>query len=87
MPSSDHYRNWLEAILSRKDPVAPVDQSARSLEACAIAWIAMKLNRKLKWDPKKEAFTGDKEANSMLTRRSRKSEYDLTILMKNAGLA
>lgn len=86
MPSSDHYRNWLEAILSRKDPVAPVDQSARSLETCAIAWIAMKLNRKLKWDAKKESFTGDKEANTMLMRHSRKSEYDLSQIMKKAGL-
>jgi myo-inositol 2-dehydrogenase / D-chiro-inositol 1-dehydrogenase len=86
MPSSDHYRNWLEAILSRKDPVAPVDQSVRSLEACAIAWIAMKLNRKLRWDVKKESFIGDKEANTMLMRHPRKSEYDLSQIMKKAGL-
>jgi predicted dehydrogenase len=86
MPSSDHYRNWLEAILSRKDPVAPVDQSTRSLETCAIAWIAMKLNRKLKWDAKKEVFAGDKEANTMLARKARKSDYDLSLIMRNAGL-
>ena len=87
MPSSDHYRNWLESILSRKDPIAPVEQSARSLEACAVAWIAMKLNRKLTWDAKKEQFVGDKEANAMLSRKARKNEYDLAQIMKKAGLA
>jgi myo-inositol 2-dehydrogenase/D-chiro-inositol 1-dehydrogenase len=87
MPSPDHYRNWLESILSRKDPIAPVDQSARSLEACAVAWIGMKLNRKLNWDAKKEMFTGDKEANAMLSRKARKNEYDLAKIMKKAGLS
>lgn len=87
MPSPDHYRNWLESIISRKDPIAPVDQSSRSLEACAVAWIGMKLGRKLTWDPKKEEFTGDKEANAMLSRKARKPEYDLALIMKKAGLA
>ena len=87
MPSADHYRNWLESILSRKDPIAPVDQSSRSLEACAVAWIAMKLNRKLNWDAKNERFTGDKEANDMLTRKARKPEYDIDLIMKKAGLS
>jgi myo-inositol 2-dehydrogenase/D-chiro-inositol 1-dehydrogenase len=87
MPSPDHYRNWLESIISRKDPIAPVEQSSRSLEACAVAWIGMKLGRKLTWDPKKEKFTGDDEANSMLARKARKPEYDLALIMKKAGLS
>jgi predicted dehydrogenase len=86
MPSPDHYRNWLESILSRKDPIAPVDQSCRSLEACAVAWIGMKLGRKLTWDAEKEMFKGDKEANAMLSRKARKPEYDLALIMKKAGL-
>jgi hypothetical protein len=87
MASPDHYRNWLESILSRKEPIAPVEQSSRSLEACAVAWIGMKLNRKLTWDVQKEMFVGDKEANAFLTRKARKSEYDLAQIMKKAGLA
>jgi myo-inositol 2-dehydrogenase / D-chiro-inositol 1-dehydrogenase len=87
MPSPDHYRNWLESIASRKDPIAPVEQSARSLEACAVAWIGMKLGRELKWDAKKEMFKGDKEANAMLSRKARKPEYDVALIMKKAGLA
>jgi predicted dehydrogenase len=87
MPSADHYRNWLESILSRKEPIAPVEQSARSLEACAVAWIAMKLNRKLAWDSKKEMFVNDKDANAMVSRKARKNEYDIAQIMKKAGLA
>ena len=87
MPSADHYHNWLESIISRRDPIAPVDQSSRSLEACGIAWIAMKLNRKLNWDAKKEKFIGDKEANAMLSRKARKPEYDIALIMKKAGLS
>jgi myo-inositol 2-dehydrogenase/D-chiro-inositol 1-dehydrogenase len=86
MPSEDHYRNWIEAIISRKDPIAPVDQSTRSLEACAVAWIGMKLNRKLTWDAEKESFVNDNEANAMLSRKVRKPEYDIAAIMKQAGL-
>jgi len=87
MPSDNHYRNWLENIISRKDPIAPVDESARSLTTCAISWIAMKLGRKLSWDPVKEQFVNDPEANEMLSRKPRKQEYDIQILMQKAGLA
>jgi predicted dehydrogenase len=86
MASGDHYRNWLESILTRKDPIAPVEHSARSLEACAVAWISMKLNRKLTWNPKKEKFVKDKEANSMLARKAAEPQYDLALIMKKAGL-
>ena len=84
--SDDHYRNWLEAIIARKDPIAPVDQSARSLEACAAAWIAMKLQRKLTWDPKREVFVNDAEANALRARKPRSAAYDINALMKRAGL-
>jgi len=83
--SDDHYRNWLEAIISRKDPIAPVDQSARSLEACAAAWIAMKLQRKLAWDAKREVFVNDAEANALRGRKPRSAAYDIARVMKKGG--
>ena len=86
-PSSpNHYVNWLEAILAKKDPIAPVDQAARSVSACAVAWIAMKLQRKITWDPVKEAFAGDNEATALRGRKPRKPEYDFNVAMKKAGL-
>jgi myo-inositol 2-dehydrogenase/D-chiro-inositol 1-dehydrogenase len=85
--SDDHYLNWLEAIARRQDPIAPVDQAARSLEACAAAWIAMKLGRKIVWDPVKEQFRDDVEANALCHRKARSAAYEITRVMKNAGLA
>jgi predicted dehydrogenase len=87
MPSDNHYLNWLEAIKANRDPIAPIDQSARSLEACAAAWIGMKLGRKLTWDVQAERFVGDDAANAFLGRKSRKSEYDIALIMRKAGLA
>jgi hypothetical protein len=84
--SDDHYRNWLEAIVARKDPIAPVDQSARSLEACAAAWIGMKLQRKLTWDPTREVFVNDADANALRARKPRSAAYDIDAIMKKGGL-
>ncbi|HEY4953017.1 MAG TPA: gfo/Idh/MocA family oxidoreductase, partial [Verrucomicrobiae bacterium] len=87
MPSRTHHGNWLESIVANRQPIAPIQQSARSLEACAAAWIAMKLKRKLNWDAKTEMFIGDEEANARRERKARKAEYDIQVVMKNAGLA
>jgi myo-inositol 2-dehydrogenase/D-chiro-inositol 1-dehydrogenase len=86
MASDNSYRNWLEAIATRQDPIAPVDQAVRSLEACAAAWIGMKLKRKLTWDPKREQFVGDAEANALCARKPRSAAYDIQRVMKSAGL-
>jgi predicted dehydrogenase len=85
--SSNHYLNWLESIVANRDPIAPVDQAARSLEACATAWIGMKLNRKLTWNPVNESFVDDDAANAMRMRTPRKPQFDVRDLLKSAGLA
>ena len=84
--SPNHYLNWLESILANREPIAPVDQSARSLEACAAAWISMKLKRKLTWDAGRETFVGDDEANAMRGRKPRKPDYDFNGALRKAGL-
>jgi predicted dehydrogenase len=86
-PSPNHYLNWLESIAAKRDPIAPVEQAVRSLEACCVAWISMKLGRRLTWDPAKEAFIGDGEANGLRARKPRSAEYDFNAVMKQAGLA
>ncbi|MCC7054458.1 MAG: Gfo/Idh/MocA family oxidoreductase [Gemmatimonadaceae bacterium] len=75
-PSDNHYRNWLEAIAARRDPVAPIEQSVRSLQACATAWISMKLGRPVVWDPRDESFPGDAAANALRRRQPRAPQYD-----------
>ena len=84
--SANQYRNWLESIVANRDPIAPVDQAACSLNACAIAWISMKLGRKVQWDAAKSAFINDDEANAMRKRAPRKPEYDVATLLRDAKI-
>ena len=70
--STNHMKNFLECMRSRKDPVAPVEVGHRSNTICVMTHIAMKLGRKLRWDPKAEHFVGDDEANRWLDYPHRK---------------
>jgi len=64
--SGNHMKNFLEAVRSRKAPAAPVEVGHRSNTICMMTHIAMKLGRKLAWDPSVERFVGDDEANRRL---------------------
>ncbi|MFC2156836.1 Gfo/Idh/MocA family protein [Acidobacteriota bacterium] len=70
--STNHMKNFLECMRSRKDPVAPVEVGHRSNSICLMTHLSMKLGRKLKWDPKTEHFQDDDEANSRLDYTHRK---------------
>ncbi|MEO6733146.1 MAG: Gfo/Idh/MocA family oxidoreductase [Ferruginibacter sp.] len=70
--SKDHHGNWLESIRDNTKPIAPVEEAHRACSACLLHHIAMKLNRKLYWDPLKEKFNNDAQANKMLSRPQRK---------------
>jgi len=69
--SQEHHTNWVRCLRSREQTVAPVETAHRSTSACLIAHIAMKLPRKLYWDPEAEQFKDDQEANAMLSRPQR----------------
>lgn len=69
--SASHHGNWLECIRTRQLPIAPVEVAHRSCSACLLHHIAMKLDRRLHWDPVRERFTNDDEANAMLSRPQR----------------
>jgi predicted dehydrogenase len=64
--SPDHARNFLDCVRSRCDTVCPIDESVRSDTLCHLSEIALHLNRKLMWDPNKERFINDTEANCRL---------------------
>jgi len=66
--SLNHFRNFLDCVRTREEPIAPVEVGHRSATFCHIANIAMMLHRTLRWDPKTEQFIGDDEANRMLSR-------------------
>jgi predicted dehydrogenase len=69
--SLEHHGNWLEAIRTRQPPIAPVEVAHRSCSACLLHHIAMKANRKLRWDPLRERFHDDDAANAQLSRPQR----------------
>ena len=69
-PAGEH-RDFLDCVKTRKAPYFPVDKGHRVATICHLGNIALKLGRKLKWDPKKEVFPGDEEANRMLSRPMR----------------
>ncbi|WP_428667171.1 Gfo/Idh/MocA family protein [Runella sp.] len=70
--SDEQHGNWLECIKTRKAPISPVEVGHRACSVCLVSHIAMKLPRKLQWDPKAERFVNDNEANAMLSRPQRK---------------
>lgn len=66
--SEDQHGNWLESIRTRKEPVAPAEVAHRACTTCLLHHAAMKLNRKLFWNPLEERFKNDDEANALLSR-------------------
>ena len=69
--SKDHHGNWLECVKSRREPIAPVEVAHRACSACLLHHMAMKLKRRLYWDPEKERFKNDPQADAMLSRPQR----------------
>jgi predicted dehydrogenase len=69
--SQEHHGNWLECVRSRRQTIAPVEVAHRACSACLIHHMAMKLKRKLYWDPQRERFRDDDVANAMLSRPQR----------------
>ncbi len=69
-PAGEH-RDFLDCVKTRKDPYFPVDIGHRVSTVCHLGNIAIKMGRKLKWDPDKEVFPNDNEANRMLSRPMR----------------
>lgn len=69
--SLEHHRNFLECLRSGREPITPVETGHRSTSICHLGNICMQLGRDLKWDPVKEEFPGDEQANRMLSRPMR----------------
>ncbi len=64
-------RNFLDCVKSRQECYFPPEIGQRCFTIAHIGNIAMILGRKLRWDPGKERFVNDDEANRMLGRAMR----------------
>jgi predicted dehydrogenase len=70
--SDNHYRNFIDCVISRQEPIAPIEQAHRSISIGRLGNISLRLGRDLRWDPKQERILGDDAANQMLSRPMRK---------------
>jgi predicted dehydrogenase len=66
-PNGDHMLDFLTAIRSGGKTACPAEVGHRSATVCHLGSIALRLGKKLKWDPKQERFD-DEEANKMIQR-------------------
>ena len=68
---ADDNGNFLQCVKSRKATCSPIEAAHRSSSVGFLGGIACLLKRKLTWDPEKEVFPGDAEANKLLSRPMR----------------
>ena len=67
----NHVRNFFDCVKSRQQTVANPDVMHHSMSTVHAANICMWLKRDLKYDPIKEEFISDPEANRLRTRAQR----------------
>lgn len=72
----NHMGNFFDCVLARRQPISDVVTQHRAASVCHLANISMRLGRPLRWDPQREVFVDDEEANRWLSRPRRKG-YEL----------
>ncbi|MEY3176107.1 MAG: Inositol 2-dehydrogenase [Planctomycetota bacterium] len=68
----NHMGNFFDCVESRRMPLSDVFSSHRTVSTCHLGNISMRLGRPLKWDPVREQFVDDREADTWLKREQRK---------------
>ena len=76
--AASHIDNFFDCMASRELPAADVEIGHRSITFCHLVGITRRLNRKLQWDPVKEQFVGDDEANKLVD-LPRREGYELPV--------
>ena len=69
--ADNHKKNWLEAIRGNKKTLCPAEVGHRSASICHLGNIGYRVGKPLDWDPVKETFTNNQEANKLLFREYR----------------
>lgn len=67
-----HVQNFLDCMRTRQRPIADVEIGHRSAISCHLANIAVRVQRYVKWDARRERIPGDREANRMVGRKYRR---------------
>jgi predicted dehydrogenase len=69
--TTNHVRNFVDCVKSRKQPKSNALAAGQTHIACHAAYIAFQLGRKLALDPATDSFIGDAQANRMRSRAMR----------------
>ncbi len=69
--ANNHHTNWFECLRSRAQPSSYEEIGHRSASLGHLATISYMLERSLKWDPEKEEFKNDDQANRLRSRAMR----------------
>jgi predicted dehydrogenase len=69
--AASEHRNFLDCVKSRGEPYFPAEIGHRCCSVAHLGNIAMDLGRRLRWDPDKEEFLDDDQANRMRSRAMR----------------
>ncbi len=76
--SDNHMGNFFECVKSREQAICEPEIGHRSASVCHLGVIALRLGRKLQWNPETEQFVGDEEANRLVSREMRAPwNYDM----------
>jgi predicted dehydrogenase len=71
--SDSHMGNFVDCVRSRQQPICDAEIGHRSVSVCHLGNISLRLGgRKLEWDPEREQFKNDSEADAMLGRIMRR---------------
>ena len=66
--STNHHKNFLDCVKSRKPTITPVETAHHSAIPGHLGLISMQVGRKIKWDVQNERILEDAEASQLLTR-------------------
>jgi len=69
--TNDHVRNFMDCMRTRQETTCSPEKSHRATTVCHAANICLRLGREVRWDPQKEQFVNDNEANRMISRAMR----------------
>jgi hypothetical protein len=69
--SNDHSANFVQCVLSRKDPISPIESAVQSDFISHLSDIVVRTGRAVKWDPKKEKILDNPEAQRYASRAMR----------------
>jgi predicted dehydrogenase len=75
--STDHTRNFVDAIKNRRRAICDIETSVRSDTLSQLTSIALRTKRKIRWDPEAEQIVDDPDAAKLLAHRPFRGDWKL----------